>query len=38
MCTFDGPINVVVYMFEEARAVAFLKTLEDPSDVVFCDH
>src|SRR5580704_12849064 len=38
MCAFDGPINVVVYVFEEARAVAFLETLEDPSDVVFCDH
>ena len=38
MCTFDRPINVVVYMFEETRTVAFLKPLEDPSNVVFCDH
>src|SRR4029077_3394917 len=38
MHAFDDPVDLVVYMLEKARAVALLKTLEDPSDVVFSDH
>jgi hypothetical protein len=38
MRAFDDPVDLIVDMLEKARAVALLKTLEDPSDVVFGDH
>jgi len=38
MRAFDDPVDLIVYMLEKARAVALLKTLEDPSDVVFGNH
>jgi hypothetical protein len=38
MCAFDDPVDLIVHMFEKARAVALLKTIEDPSDVVFGYH
>src|SRR5580658_5740070 len=38
MRAFDDPVDLVVYMLEKARAIAFLKILENHSDVVFGDH
>jgi hypothetical protein len=38
MRAFDDPVDLVVDMLEKARAVALLKTFEDPSDVVFGYH
>ncbi len=38
MRAFDDPVDLIVYMLEKAGAVALLKTLEGPSDVVFGDH
>jgi hypothetical protein len=38
MCAFDDPVDLIVYMLEKARAVALLKTLEDPSNIVFGNH
>src|SRR6476660_5033906 len=38
MCAFDDPVDLIIDMLEEARAAAFLKTLEYRSDVVFGNH
>src|SRR4029077_16503547 len=38
MRAFDDPVDLIVYMLEKARSVALLKTLKDPSDVVFGNH
>src|ERR1700756_3549314 len=38
MRAFDDPVDLIVYMLEKARTVALLKTLKDPSDVVFGNH
>src|ERR1700686_5385736 len=38
MRAFDDPVDLVVDMFEKARAVALLETPEDLPDAVFGDH
>ncbi len=38
MRAFDDPVDLIIYMLEKAGAVALLKTLKDPSDVVFGNH
>src|ERR1700735_5520883 len=38
MRAFDDPVDLVVYMLEEARAIALLELLENLYDVVFGDH